>query len=547
MTTLMFINCGGGSTPDQNSSTDGATIGTTDTSDEFSQSEYKGLVFYYKNIDPSQYKLKQLTDAKFNELDKTTQLQVAHTLLNTLFFGYPLNTLKEKIDNGDFLSAVREGLQKELTDKAWLEEYILDDAVFTQYDSSWYEPQAITILTRFYAMKKLDKYFLQNWIAYILTQTIMFSPAYELSSTHTPNISGVYNRLVTMLENESGMRFITYVHMMSEDNWRRFRSPEDNGREMLEIYLMDTDDTHVPLAGQALKNWKLNTDSDTLEVSLNRNTEALRLFGTTVYTGEDFYRELAKSSSFAPGVTRRLVDFFFPEKSETEKTSITDSIVASSPETWQDILLQILFSETYLLHNNRAQSAEETFYSLAKKIDFRHRRNTFYYLKENLEKMHQATMKYKLGKIERVPLDTLSFANYHKYIRESILLNKADSEQTDPDSWSYDGWQESFISFEHFDANSSDDTKSLESFVDYLFEATIGRRADSAEQALFRNHMIESRDGKMLFKYTFNMFATYDDPQKEIEEQEERKENIATIILDYISRLERTYRQREVN
>jgi hypothetical protein len=543
----MFINCGGGSTPDQNSSTDGATIGTTDTSDEFSQSEYKGLVFYYKNIDPSQYKLKQLTDAKFNELDKTTQLQVAHTLLNTLFFGYPLNTLKEKIDNGDFLSAVREGLQKELTDKAWLEEYILDDAVFTQYDSSWHEPQAITILTRFYAMKKLDKYFLQNWIAYILTQTIMFSPAYELSSTHTPNISGVYNRLVTMLENESGMRFITYVHMMSEDNWRRFRSPEDNGREMLEIYLMDTDDTHVPLAGQALKNWKLNTDSDTLEVSLNRNTEALRLFGTTVYTGEDFYRELAKSSSFAPGVTRRLVDFFFPEKSETEKTSITDSIVASSPETWQDILLQILFSETYLLHNNRAQSAEETFYSLAKKIDFRHRRNTFYYLKENLEKMHQATMKYKLGKIERVPLDTLSFANYHKYIRESILLNKADSEQTDPDSWSYDGWQESFISFEHFDANSSDDTKSLESFVDYLFEATIGRRADSAEQALFRNHMIESRDGKMLFKYTFNMFATYDDPQKEIEEQEERKENIATIILDYISRLERTYRQREVN
>jgi hypothetical protein len=547
MTTLMFINCGGGSTPDQNSSTDGATIGTTDTSDEFSQSEYKGLVFYYKNIDPSQYKLKQLTDAKFNELDKTTQLQVAHTLLNTLFFGYPLNTLKEKIDNGDFLSAVREGLQKELTDKAWLEEYILDDAVFTQYDSSWYEPQAITILTRFYAMKKLDKYFLQNWIAYILTQTIMFSPAYELSSTHTPNISGVYNRLVTMLENESGMRFITYVHMMSEDNWRRFRSPEDNGREMLEIYLMDTDDTHVPLAGQALKNWKLNTDSDTLEVSLNRNTEALRLFGTTVYTGEDFYRELAKSSSFAPGVTRRLVDFFFPEKSETEKTSITDSIVASSPETWQDILLQILFSETYLLHNNRAQSAEETFYSLAKKIDFRHRRNTFYYLKENLEKMHQATMKYKLGKIERVPLDTLSFANYHKYIRESILLNKADSEQTDPDSWSYDGWQESFISFERFDTNSSDDTKSLESFVDYLFEATIGRRADSAEQALFRNHMIESRDGKMLFKYTFNMFATYDDPQKEIEEQEERKENIATIILDYISRLERTYRQREVN
>jgi len=545
LTVLMLINCGGGTTTDQNSATGGGT--TTDTSDEFSQSEYKGLVFYYKDMDPSQYRLDQLTDVKFNELDQATQLQVAHTLLNTLFFGYPLKTLKEKIANGDFLSAIREGLDSELTDKAWLENHILDDTVFAQYDSQWYEPQAITILTRFYAMNKLDKYFLQNWISYILTQTIMFSPAYELSSTHTPNISGVYNRLVTMLENGSGMRFITYVHMMSEDNWRRFRSPEDNGREMLEIFLLDTDDSHVPLAGQALKNWKLNTDSDTLEVSLNRNTEPLNLFGTTVYTGEDFYREMAKSDSFAPGVTRRLVDFFFPEKSETEKVSITNSIVASKPETWQDILLQIIFSETYLLHNNRAQSAEETFYSLAKKIDFRNRRNTFYYLKDNLEKMHQATMKYKLGKIERVPLDTLSFANYHKYIRENILLNKANPEQTDPDSWSYDGWQESFISFDRFDSNSSDDIQSLESFVDYLFEATIGRKADSAEQTLFRNHMIESRDGKMLFKYTFNMFVTYDDPEKESEEQEERKTNIATIVLDYISRLERTYKQREVN
>ncbi len=542
---LVLIGCGGGGGATTASNPDGNTSVSVD--DEFSRTEYKGLVFYYKNMPSSAYKLNQLTDSEFNTLDSDKQLQIANKLLNSLFFGYPLKILKEKIKSDSFLSTLRSGLDIDSTDKEWLENHILDDTVFRQFQSPSYEPQAITILTRFYAMQDLDKYFLQNWIAYILTQTIMFSPAYELSSTHTPNISRVYNRLVTMLENESGMRFITYVHMMSEDNWRRFRSPEDNGREMLEIYLLDADDTHVPLAGKALQNWKLNTDSDTLEVGLNRNTTPLSLFGTTVYNGDDFYRELAKSNAFTSGVTSRLVDFFFPEKSSTQKASIVSSIVSSKPETWQDILLQILFSEEYLLNNNRAQSVEETFFSLTKKIHFRNRRSTFYYLKEALEDMHQATMKYKLGKLERVPLDTLSFAHYHKNIRENILLQQANPEQDDPDSWNYDGWQADFISFDKFTYNSNSDTESLKGFVDYLFESTVARKATASEQKLFKEHMIESRDGKQLFRYEFNMFVTYDDLDIQHGEREERKGNIAIIVLDYISRLDLTYRQREVH
>ncbi|HIQ15197.1 MAG TPA: hypothetical protein EYH38_06470, partial [Leucothrix sp.] len=449
--------------------------------------------------------MNQLTDAEFNLLSEAQKLQVADKLLTSLFFGYPLHELKAKIAARDFLGTVRSGLEVETTDRGWLEEHILDDAVFRQYDSSGYTPQAITILTRFYAMKDLDKYFFNNWVAYILSQTIMFSPAYELSSSHTPNISGVYNRLVTMLENQSGMRFTTYVHMMSEDNWRRFRSPEDNGREMLEIYLLDTDDSHVPIAGTALKNWKLNTDSDTLEVSLNQNTTPLNVLtnffgGEAVITGEDFYRELVKSSRFTSGATRRLVDFFFPEKSITKKEEITNIIVSSNPETWQDVLLQIVFSEEYLLHNNRGQSAEETFYSLAKKIDYRHRRSTFNTFKLRLEYMHQATMKYKLGKLERVPQDSLSFAHYHKYIREGMLLDYARPEyDDDPDSWGHDGWMPSFIKLERFNPDSSNHISSLRTFVDYLFESTIARKATDSEHSLFKNHMIELRDGKQLF------------------------------------------------
>jgi len=537
-TVLLLAGCGGGS----DTTTTG--VGTDDTDTPIS---YKGLQFYYENMPSTSYKLDQLTDDEFEALGDTTKLAVANKLFTTLFFGYPLKTLKEKIHTGSFLSDVRSALDTGSMDKGALESHILDDDIFRQYDSQWYDPQAITILTRFYAMDELDLYFAQNWVAYILTQTIMFSPAYELSSTHTPDVSGVYNRLVTMLENESGMRFITYVHMSSQENWRRFRSPEDNGREMLEIYLLDANDAHVPLAGKALQNWKLNTDSDTLEVGLNRNTDPISLFGTTIYSGDDFYRELAKSDAFTSGVTSRLVDFFFTEKSATEKSTIVSSIVSSHPETWQDILFQIIFSEEYLLHNNRAQSMEETFFSLAKKMQFRNHRNTFYYLKEYLLDMHQATMKYKLGKLERVPLDTLSFAHYHKRIRESVLLNDADQEEEDHNSWRYDGWMPSFIGFDKFTYDSNDDVESLKRFVDYLLEATIARKATTAEQTFFRDHIIESREGKALFKYEFNMFVTYDDPAVQAEQREERKNRIATIVLDYISRLDLTYRQREVH
>jgi len=441
---------------------------------------------------------------------------------------------------------LRTELETDVTDKAWLESYILDDTVFKQYSSRWYQPQVLTILARFYAMRHLDRYFLRNWMAYILTQTILFSPAYELSSTHTPNIASVYNRLVMMMETGAGMRYITYVHMSSEDNWRRFRSPEDNGREMLEIYLLDTNDTHVPLAGKALQNWKLDTDSDTLEVGLNRNTTPLSLFGTTVYTGDDFYREMVKSDAFVRGVTRRLVDFFFPLKSAAHRGQIAATIVASHPETWQDILLQILFSQEYLLHNTRPRSAEETFFSLSRTLHYRIRRNQIYTFKHALELMHQASMKYKLGKLDRVPLDTLSFAWYHRYVRETLLLRHASPAVTNPDSWSYNGWQDDFIGFDRFAYDENDPAGSLSHFVDYLFLSLIGRKAAADEQKLFHDHMIMVQDGNEVFRDEFNMCYRMNDQDQERKKREKRKREIAYIVLDYLSRLDALYQLSEV-
>ena len=508
---------------------------------------YKGLTLYHQNLSPDDYALEQITDSTFNALPPAQKLTVANTLLSTLFFGYPQKILLEKINSGTFISDIREALQEDRTDKAWLESYILDDTVFRQFDR-WAEPQAITILTRFYAMQELDSYFLKNWMAYILTQTIMFSPAYELESTHTPNIGNVYNRIVNFLNEESGLRYLTYVHMMSEDNWRRFRSPEDNGREMLEIFLFDQNDSHVPLAGQALQNWKLNTDSDTLEVSLNQNRTPLSLFGTTVTNGDDFYREMVKSDAFIVGVTRRLVQFFFPNVPPIKMQSLVQSIVSSHPETWQDIMLQIIFSKEYLFHNPRGRSAEENFFSLTKKMDFKHNRSTFYYLKKSLEEMHQASMKYKLGKLKRVPLDTISFAYYHKYIREEILLRRSNLDKADDyTAWSRHGWGSGLIALDNFTLNENSPTTSLESFINALFQTFVYRDANNAEMALFKSHMLYEDKGAYYLHWAFNLLDTYDDTDKQYTQRENRRAYITYIVLDYLSRLDAFYLQKEVN
>ncbi|MCF6245502.1 MAG: hypothetical protein L3J43_10770 [Sulfurovum sp.] len=538
---LLLNNCG---TSTDNTSHASSKQNGGDSSSVYDVA-YKGLTFYHKNLPSSKYTLNPLSDAKFNALSQTHKRQVADKLLSTLFFGYPLKVLEEKIATGNFISSTLNALSEDRTDEAVLEEHILDENIYSR--NTYNEQVAVDILSRFYTMTELDSYYINNWSAYILTQTIMFSPAYELESSHTPNIARVYNRLVTMLKEESGMRYTTYVHMMSEDNWRRFRSPEDNGREMLEIFTFDMDDSHVPLAGKALKNWKLDRDHDTLVVSLNQNREPINLFGTTIKNGDDFYREMVKSNVFTFGVTKRLVDFFFPTKGAAKKTEIANTIVSSKPETWQDILLQIVFSEEYLLRSTSPKSAEALFFSTAKKVNFKHRNNLMHTFKSSLEKMHQASMKYKLGKRNRVPLDTLSFANYHKFMREDVLLRSSDPMYKNQyDTWQRQGWDKSFISNENFIFDGKDVVASLDSLVQYLFHTMISRDATTSELALFRTHMLKGESGNQILSYTFNMFRADDDPETQNKKREVLKRNITIIVLDYISRLSETYTHKEV-
>lgn len=535
--TLLFLTaltgCGGGG------SGSGAGIGTINSSTGTSSDpkydyDYEGLALYAKNMSVDAYRLASLSDNDFNALSAAQKEMVADKLLSTLYFGMPRYEMETLIDSGNFITAIRTMIKEETNDLEEVEIRLNDNGGEDEefYFSTWPSGTAEVsrILARFYALEHLDKHYIDYWSAYVLTSTIMFSPAYELASSHAPNIDRVYSALVRNSRDEITAKYSTFLHMASDDNWRRFRSPEDNGREMMEIYLLDFDDTHVPIAGQALKNWKLDRDNDTLVIGLDENTQTLPLFGTTITNGFDFYRELVKSSDFNKGVTGRLVDIYFPTFSSTEKSSVVANIVSSNPKTWQDILLQIVFSKAYLLNSDKPKSAEELFYSLEKKIHFQHRRGFFSSFARSLTEMNQASMKYKLGKYSEVPLDTQSFITYHKYIRENVLISSRNE-------WS-SGWiAEELINDDIFEGISAYEyQKILDRLIDHLFLSAIARTATEEEKELFRSHMLKD-DGT--YSSDFELFKTSDKPLDE-------RIRAAITIMDYISRLSQTYRFEKV-
>ncbi len=118
-------------------------------------------------------------------------------------------------------------------------------------------------------------------------------------------------------------------------------------------------------------------------------------------------------------------------------------------------------------------------------------------MKDNLEKAHQAPMKYKLGRLERVPLDSLSFASYHQFIRKDVLLNKVYPEETDRSSWKYDGWKEDLISLDNFVFIENDHENTLRNYIDYLFLNILSRKPYEKEYNLLRDHFMQ-KDKSML-------------------------------------------------
>ncbi len=471
---------------------------------------YQGLKLFASPLKFEDFNLEPIDDDYFNSLSKDNKELVANKLLSALYYGLPHNKQEKLINSGKFISTIKELINKKNSDLKSVDD-IVKNRVTTNYRLERYKR---TILTRLFHLS-LGKEYINRWSAYILTQTILFTPAYELSTVGGADIPNVYNNLVRYMDDGYSMQLTTFLHMISNDNWKRFRSPEDNGREMLEIYTLDFNDSHVPLAATALKNWKLDRSDKELVIGLDENYEPIQLFDTTIINGFDFYRELVKSSSFLKGVTTRLVDLYFNDFTKTQKESIVEKIVSSNPEQYQDILLQIVFSKEFLINSKRVKSFEETFFGIAKKISFIDSKSFFGVVTSYLDNMHQSTMKYKLGR-HNIPIDTLSFAYYHKFIREYLLTNYQGDTFNEYDS----GWKLNFID------KSIPNTDTIEKLVDYLFVSVLGRHSNDTE----RDIIVEYCKTRGYNDVTLN----------------NDRRSIAIVTMDYISRLKEVYQYQSI-
>jgi hypothetical protein len=470
------------------------------------ENHYMGLQIGADMLDYSDYRLAPIDDASFHALSESDQRKIALKMFSIFYQGVAKSTLDPMLSSGKFVTKFRALLDTPNSDLESVEEAISDENL----DYNWYHKYEEQILARLYTMT-LGREYVNHWAAYVLAQTIMFSPAYELDTVSVPNIAKVYNRLVRDFNSNHTHQFTTFMHMISDENWRRFRSPEDNGREMLELFLLDFNDANVPLAGQALQGWYLDPNDNTLVVSLDENREDIELFGTTIKNGYDFYRELVKAQDFVPTISKRLVGIYFPNHSNSDKGLIASKLVSSGAQSYVDLLKQIVLSKEFLFHSDKVKSFEETFFGIGKQLEWKPARNSYQTIRDRLIRMRQSSMGYKLGRKNITPFDTLSFASFHKIVRENLFIDSSDNSFNEWDA----GWSLNMI-----DRNIHGD--SFDSLIDHLFLSTIGRLATTQEYALLQDYILDEKNWEM--------------------DTNNNRQRAGRLILDYISRLNEVYR-----
>ena len=508
-----------------------------------------------------------LTSSEFNALTPEQQYRIANKLLGTMFRGVSVHDffdLSNGIDNltvrdPNFLNTVAVSLITPLPtiDDVAPNQLSIDDykdkigilgtsnSLFNISELAEGAPQEVALAHTTQLPLSSDSY--HNWVAYILANTILFSPAEEIDSTSALDTTAVYNRLVDQLDAGTDIGSMILAHEKSPQNWRRFRSPEDNTREMIEIYLGlfvpepdpdDTEENAVVNASIACQDLYLSDGEDGLPIyqlvsNGNYNTEQVAIpLGTDsngnpitpyVTSCDEFYNVVASNARAVPRMISTIVETLMLDRSGADRAAMIQSISEAGPTTFQEVFAAIIFSKEYLLYTERAKSFEENFYNLAGRLKYELPANHFVdtascsnnngcaNVRTFLGNMNWPSMTNKLGRLAGVPLDTLSFAHYHRGFRESMVIDSNDYRTgliDSPDTVQPDLEDENASVV----ADTVISSMSAEDFLDYLFLTMLERRPDADEINTFTNTIGFS-----------NSAAS------------------ARLILDYISRLPEQY------
>lgn len=498
-----------------------------------------------------------LSQGEFNSLPPEQQYMVANKLMGTMFRGvavedfFDVNAGMANLQprSNNFLNDVKTRLATDMSNAEVLAHDTVIDGLDAEgnpvpddakYIFSDRRPKELPLAR----IKEYDvsRDMFVHWMAYVLANTIMFSPAEEMESTDLADVQNMYRFLVTNLEEGVGIRQIIRSNLSSLPRWRVSRSAENHALEAYELYLglFETEEDSYR-GGIACKDLYLTPEDEDYLIRRTDfpNTVPQLILGTDYVTDcNDLYDVIASHPLIIPRVTEVIINYFFSGRPLEVRTAMIASITASNPQTFEDIFKAIIFSREYLLNTERPKTFEENMLSLmdilkwdpaanAGEVDERvFQRMTSNNVNERvgLPAMNWDTMTYKIGRLPDVPLDGLSFASYHKGLREEFLMQDN----------SYQGGVNGSTGLFFDEAGTvlpQIEQMSLSDFVDFLFMSALQRKASAVEktdlQGLYDagghtlNSGVDVRDG--------------------------RHDEIARITFDYIARLPELYYFKAVN
>ncbi len=518
-----------------------------------------------------------MSQAEFNSLPAEAQYQVANKLYGTLFRGISaeeffnlnagMNNLKPK--SNSFLADTKQALKTDLS----INELLAVNSVVEGFDSEGNANEDDAKYSfdddtrpdqdekaRQIPLARIKEYPISRdlyvqWMAYFLSNTIMYSPAVEMETTDNVDAQNMYRNLTSKITDGATVREMIRSNLPSLARWRVSRSSENHALEAYELYLglFETEEDSVK-GGIACKDFYL-TDEDSgyvLSTTNIPNTEPqLILDSHFITTCDDLYDVIAGHPLVMPRAVEVLVNYFFSGRSRQDRVNIINSIASSGAQSYEDIFTAMLFSKEYLLNTERPRSFEESLMPLLDSLKWDPEAagtgTVGKPIFENMASSYRGSVLYlgnkgwhsmtlKIGRLPDVPLDALSFANYHKGVREQLLMNEGsyNGSKLDLPGLIYKG-----------EGDDADDNvrdviaqMSLTDYIHFLFLNAMQRKA-SAEEI----------DGLITIYDGLNYLTTDTDEVQIIRPSTSNTnhDNIAEVTFDYISRLPEFYYFKAVN
>lgn len=545
-----------------------------------------------------------LTQQEFDDLSPEDQFMVANKLLSTMYRGIPADAffdltqgLEEPvIQYENFINSTFTALTTSMSNEDIIrvnqDIFGIDDDIdtedvdesiparFTNIDNN--EPHQI-FMARNHTYP-ISKNQMDQWMSFFLANTIMYSPAREMDSTNNQDVDRVLAYLSTQLNKDATMRETVRGFLHNLSRWRVSRSPENHALEMFELYLGIFNDTpeeqqNTINGGIACSAWYLTDNGGDYQL-LKDNTqygiaEPVKVFDQYIYDCEDLYDVVAGHPLLVPRMVEVISNYFLDGMSAEQKLDVVESIVATNPETYQDVFLAVMFSKAFLLENTRPKTFEENAFNFLHAMHWTPRSNEYPLNSGVLDRVYDssnnsnligvhnmgwAAMDYKIGRTPFLPMDVLSFAAYHKAIREWVLLEtKAYDGNRFPEREDFTDDVDSpreppfeIVNGAFYIAGTENLKPEMEALtpaelVDFVFLSAMGRRAEEAEKTA----LLEEGEVRDYLRYYENdegleVLSLRRSGGGDDELYEYWTDDYVQLMLDYISRLPEFYYYRAV-